>query len=108
MFNMMGKISEVKEKAEEARAKFPFIELEAYSDDEMIRVKVTADKKIQEIEIKEGLFVQDKKPEVEDKLQEVINEALKKADDAGKQEMKNHLDGTIPNIPGLDINNLPF
>lgn len=104
----MGKISEVKEKAEEAKAKFPFIELEEYSDDEMIRVKVTADKTIQDIEIKEGLFLQDKKPELEDKLQQTINAALKKADDAGKQEMKKHLEGTMPNIPGLDINNLPF
>lgn len=108
MFNILGKLGEVKSKMQEVKEKLPFIKVEAISFDQSIKVIATADKKIQSIEIDDSLLSGEKKDQLQEELKETINEALLKAGAKAKEEMKTNLEGTIPNIPGLDFDNLPF
>ncbi len=108
MFSMMGKLGEVKEKMQEVKEKLPFVELEEKSDDGLVTVKFTADKQINNVSIDESLLTADKKENLQYQVTETINAAMEKADATYKEEMKKNLEGHLPNIPGLDFNNLPF
>lgn len=108
MFNMMGKLSEVKDKMEEVKQKLPFIELTAQSDDEQVSIVVTGDKQVKAVHIADAAFDGGNKAQLEGKIADTMNAAFEKADAAYKQELKNHLGDSLPNIPGLDLDNLPF
>lgn len=108
MFSMMGKLGEVKEKVQEVKEKLPFIELEEQSDDGSVTVKITADKKVNDITIDDSLLTPEKKESLQLQVTETINSAMEKADATYKEEMKKNLEGHLPNIPGLDMDNLPF
>lgn len=108
MFNIMGKLAEAKEKMEEAKEKLPFIEVVEYSEDYSIKVLATANKEIKSIEIKNELLDPAQKDNLQEKLKEVINAVMEKAGDKAKEEMKKNLEGVIPNIPGIDLGNLPI
>lgn len=108
MFNMMGKLSEMKDKMEEVKEKLPFIELTAQSEDEEVSVVITGDKQVKSVHIADNAFNSENKALLEGKVADAMNAAFEKADAAYKEELKNHLGDSMPNIPGLDLNNLPF
>ncbi len=108
MFSMMGKLGEVKEKVQEVKEKLPFMELEEQSDDGLVTVKFAADKQINHISIDDSLLNSEKKENLQYHITETINAAMEKADATYKDEMKKNLEGHLPNIPGLDMDNLPF
>ncbi len=108
MFNMMGKLSEVKEKMEEVKQKLPFIQLQEVSDDGLVTVDFTADKQVQQVHIDQQLLTPEKQENLQYQVTETINAAMEKASATYKAELKQNLEGTIPNIPGLDLENFPF
>lgn len=108
MFNMMGKLSEVKEKMEEVRNKLPFINLQEVSDDGLVTVDFTADKQVHQVHIDQQLLTPEKQETLQYQVAETINAAMEKASATYKSELKNNLEGVVPNIPGLDLENLPF
>lgn len=108
MFSMMGKLGEVKDKMQEVKEKLPFMELEETSDDGLVTVKCTADKQINDISIDQTLISADNQNNLQYQVTETVNAAMEKADATYKAEMKKNLEGYMPNIPGLDLNNLPF
>lgn len=108
MFNMMGKLSEVKDKMEEIRGKLPFIQLQEVSDDGLVTIDFTADKQVQQVQIDHSLLTPEKSETLQYQITETINAAMDKASATYKTELKNNLEGVLPNIPGMDIENLPF
>ena len=108
MFSMMGKLSEVKEKMQEVKEKLPFMELEEKSEDGLITVYFTADKQINKVAIDDSLLTAETKENLQYQIMETVNAAMEKADATYKDEMKKNLEGYLPNIPGMDLNNLPF
>lgn len=108
MFNMMGKLSEAKDKMEEVRAQLPHIHLQEVSDDGLVTVDFTADKQVQGIQIDPQLLTADKQENLQYQITETINSAMEKANATYKAQLKEKLEGVLPDIPGLDIENLPF
>jgi len=102
---MLGKMGEMKKKTEEVKKKLTEIAITEKSEDELIEVTLTADKEIKDIAINESLLNQQTKSELENKLVEVINSAIVKAESKGKEIMKESLKDTFPNVPGLDLDN---
>jgi len=107
MFKMLGKLSEVQEKMAEVKQKLALIKLEETEMD-VVTVEITADRKIQKIRTSEAFYDKYSKEEREQILVEVVNNAIEKADARSKEEMQAEMKDVIPNIPGLDLSNLPF
>ena len=108
MFNMMGKLSEVKDKMEEIRSELPYIQLQEVSDDGLVTVDFTADKQIQQVHVDQQLLTAEKQETLQHQITETVNAAMEKASATYKAKLKEDLQGVLPNIPGLDIENLPF
>lgn len=105
---MLGKMNELKGKMNQVREKLAGMMIEEWSDDRMIKVTVSGDKKISEIHIHENLFYPAAKQDLENRLVATLNSAFVKAENTSKEELKKEMEGILPDIPGLDLGNLPF
>ena len=107
-FKLLGKLGEIKEKMNEVKEQLRFVKIEHQSDDGLITVYATAAKEIRKIDINENMLAPSSKEDLGQKLVEAINQTLAKCDEKGKAETKEALKGSIGNIPGLDLDNLPI
>jgi nucleoid-associated protein EbfC len=105
-FKMMAKLGEAKTKINEMKDRLPFIEITEESPEGLIRVTVSADKVIRQLEINENMLLPAAKSDIESRLKETINAAIVKAELLYKEEMKKSLEGVIPDIPGFDMGSL--
>ena len=108
MFNMLGKIGEVKDRMEEVKKSLDDIILEESELDNAVVVEITAGRKIVSIKTSDEFYSRYSKEEREDILKEAVNNALEKAEHRSKEETQKALKEVMPNIPGMDWNNLPF
>lgn len=108
MFKILGKIGEVQEKMKQVKEKLKTIELVETELDGVVTVTITADRHIKSIKTSDEFYNKYSKEEREDILVEAVNNAIEKAEARSKEEMNKELKDSIPNIPGLDLNNLPF
>lgn len=90
-FDQMKQLKELQEKMEETKKRLETIEVDAAN--EYVKVTVTGNRKIKNIEI----FNLDDKLTLEGKIQSAVNEAMAKADNVMQSEMM----GAMPKIPGL-------
>ncbi|MES2621373.1 MAG: YbaB/EbfC family nucleoid-associated protein [Bacteroidota bacterium] len=90
-FDQMKQLNELKEKMEETKKRLDTIEV--VSENEYVKVTVSGNRKIKNIEV---LQTGDKLI-LESKLRDATNEALEKADNVMQSEMM----GSMPKIPGL-------
>ena len=91
LFDQMKQLKELQEKMEETKKRLDSIEVS--SENEYVKVFVTGNRKIKNIEI----LNTDDKLILEGKLQTAINDALEQADKVMQSEMM----GAMPKIPGL-------
>lgn len=108
MFNMMGKIGEAQEKMQLVKQRLGTIILEESELEGVVVIQISADKKIKKITINDEFYNKYDNEEREDILLEALNNALEKAELRGKEEMKNEMKGILPNIPGLNLDEMPF
>jgi len=99
MFDMMGKLNELKKNVEETKAQLSEIEIEGESGGGLVRVKGNAMRQISQIEIDDALISPERKEELEDLLVVAINRMLDKARIREEDELKKAAGGLIP--PGL-------
>lgn len=97
--NLMGKINEAQKKMEETKKKLDNLTV----DEEMegIRIKVTGNREIKNIELPDNFFQNFEKDEAEDLLLTVINRAIQKANDMHDNEMQQTTNGMLSGLPGL-------
>lgn len=97
---MMGKLKETQQKIEETKARLNnvFIEGEAFRG--KIKVTVTANRTVKNIEISEEIS---DKEALEDYLVIALNEALQKAEKISETELAAVAKSGIPSIPGIDL-----
>ncbi|MFC2113991.1 YbaB/EbfC family nucleoid-associated protein [Bacteroidota bacterium] len=107
-FKLLGKLSEIKDKMKDVKQRLQFVEVIHETDDSLIKVYANAVKEIKKIEINENMITPMAKTDLEERLKNAINETLKKCDILGKAETKEALAGSLPDIPGLDLDNLPI
>ncbi|SDG82901.1 YbaB/EbfC family nucleoid-associated protein [Psychroflexus sediminis] len=99
MMGMMNKIKETQAKVEETKKRLETVTLLEKSNDELLTVKITANREIKSIEIDDELL-QDKE-QLEDYLILTINKAIKKAGEVNEAEISAVAKDGLPDIPGL-------
>ena len=100
MMNMMGKLKETQQKIEATKQRLDSVLIDEKSNDNLLNVTVTANRKIRSITIDESLLAD--KEQLEDYLILVLNKAIDKATTVNEAELAAVAKEGMPNIPGMD------
>lgn len=95
--DMMGKLQEMKQKAEEMKAKLAATTIQVEGAGGDIRIEITGDRKIKDLQIAASLQHGDK-TELEEQLTVAINKAIAEADKINEEEMKKAAGGILPGL----------
>ena len=98
--NMMGKLKETQQKIEATKLRLDTVFIDEQSNDGLLKVTITANRKITAVEVDESLL--DDKEQLEDYLILVINKAIEKATNVNEVELAAVAKEGMPNIPGMD------
>ena len=100
LMGMMGKLKETQQKVEATKLRLDTVLLEEKSSDDLLKVTITANRKIKAVVIDESLLAD--KEQLEDYLVVTLNKAIKKAGNVHEAEIAAVAKEGMPNIPGLD------
>ena len=100
MMNMMGKLKETQQKIEATKERLNTVLIDEQSSDGLLKVTITANRKIKAVSIDESLM-QDKE-QLEDYLILTLNRAIEKASNINELELAAVAKEGMPNIPGMD------
>jgi len=98
---MMGKLKETQKKVEETKKRLDTVLVDENSNDDLVKVTITANREIKGISISDKLL--EDKDQLEDYLILTINKAIKKATEVNETELAAVAKEGMPNIPGLDL-----
>ena len=101
MMGMMGKLKETQQKVEATKKRLDTVLIDEQSNDGLLKVTLTANRKIKSIEVDESLL-QDKE-QLEDYLILTLNKAIEKATNVNETELAAVAQEGMPNIPGMDM-----
>ncbi|MAX69775.1 MAG: nucleoid-associated protein, YbaB/EbfC family [Flavobacteriaceae bacterium] len=101
MMGMMSKLKEAQKKVEETKERLNTVLIDESSNDDKLKVTITANRALKSIEIDEDLL-QDKEM-LEDYLILTINKAIEKATNVNESEIAAVAKEGMPNIPGMDM-----
>jgi hypothetical protein len=101
MFDMLGKLNEVKKAMDEMKARLDSISVDGEAGEGSVKVTATGNKVIKSVSIADKLMQADRKEELEELIELAVNRALDKAQNLSETEMKAAGKGILPNIPGL-------
>ncbi|NIK91950.1 YbaB/EbfC family nucleoid-associated protein [Mangrovimonas sp. CR14] len=101
MMGMMNKLKETQQKVEDTKKRLDTVLIDESSNDNKLKVTITANRKIKAIEIDESLL--EDKEELEDYLILTLNKAIEKATTINENEIGAVAKEGMPNIPGLDM-----
>ena len=99
--NMMGKLKETQQKIEATKQRLDTVLIDEKSNDGLLEVTLTANRKIKSIAIDQSLL-QDKE-QLEDYLILVLNKAIERATNVNEAELAAVAKDGMPNIPGMDL-----
>ena len=97
---MMGKLKETQQKMEETKKRLDTVLVDEQSTDGLLKVTITANRKIKSITIADDLL-QDKE-QLEDYMILVLNKAIEKATKVNEAELDAVAKMDMPMIPGMD------
>ncbi len=100
MMGMMGKLKETQQKVEATKKRLDTVSLEETSPEGLVKVVITANRAVKEIQIDESLL--NDKEQLEDYLILTINKAIEKATQVNETELAAVAKEGMPNIPGMD------
>ena len=101
MMNMMGKLKETQQRIEATKQRLDTVLIDEKSNDNLLQVTITANRKIRSITIDESLL--EDKEQLEDYLILVLNKAIEKATNVNEAELAAVAKEGMPNIPGMDL-----
>ncbi|MCF7560033.1 YbaB/EbfC family nucleoid-associated protein [Sabulilitoribacter multivorans] len=101
MMNMMGKLKETQKKVEETKKRLDTVLIDEASNDDKLKVTITANRTIKSIEIDNNLL--EDKEQLEDYLILTLNKAIEKATNVNETELAAVAKEGMPNIPGMDL-----
>ena len=101
MMNMMGKLKETQQKIEATKQRLDTVLIDEKSNDGLLEVTLTANRKIKSISIDESLL--EDKEQLEDYLILVLNKAIERATNVNEAELAAVAKDGMPNIPGMDM-----
>ena len=97
---MMGKIKEAQQKIENTKKRLDTVLIDEQSTDGLLKVTLTANRKIKSILIEDSLL--EDKEQLEDYLILVLNKAIEKASNVNEAELDAVAKMDMPMIPGMD------
>jgi DNA-binding protein YbaB len=95
----MNKIKETEAKVEETKKRLDTVMIDEKSSDGLLKVTVTANREIKNIEVSEELLKD--KDQLEDYLVLTMNKAINRASQVNEDELGAVAREGMPNIPGL-------
>lgn len=101
MMGMMNKLKETQQKVEDTKKRLDTVIIEESSSDDLLRIKMTANRVVREVIIDDTLL-QDKE-QLEDYLVLVTNKAIARATEVHETEVGAVAKEGMPNIPGMDM-----
>ncbi|MFC0604356.1 YbaB/EbfC family nucleoid-associated protein [Winogradskyella pulchriflava] len=101
MMGMMNKLKEAQKKVEETKERLNTVLIDEKSNDDKLKVTITANRTIKSISIDDELL-QDKEM-LEDYLILTLNKAIEKASNVHETEIAAVAKEGMPNIPGMDM-----
>ena len=101
MMGMMSKIKDAQKKVEETKKRLDTVLIDESSSDSKLKVSLTANRTIREINISEELL--EDKDMLEDYLILTLNKAISRASAINEQELAAAAKDGLPNIPGMDM-----
>lgn len=101
MMNMMGKLKETQQKIEATKLRLDTVLIDEKSNDGLLEVTLTANRKIKSISIDESLLEDNE--QLEDYLILVLNKAIERATNVNEAELAAVAKDGMPNIPGMDL-----
>ena len=101
LMGMMGKIKETQKKVEETKQRLNTVLIDESSQDDQIKVTITANREIKNISISDELL--EDKEQLEDYLILTLNKAIEQATKINETELAAVAKEGMPNIPGMDM-----
>jgi nucleoid-associated protein EbfC len=101
MFDMLGKLNEVKKAMEEIKSRLDTISVDGEAGEGAVKVMMNGNRKVTSVKISDKLLSPSRKDELEELLELAMNRAGEKAQNVSETEMKAAGKGILPNIPGL-------
>ena len=101
LMGMMGKLKETQAKVEATKKRLDTVFVDEQSADGLIKVSISANRKIRSIEISDELL--EDKEQLEDYLILTLNEAIEQATRVHETEIAAVAKEGMPNIPGMDL-----
>jgi len=98
--DMMGKLKETQAKVEATKELLHTVLIDENSSDGLLKVTITANRTLKEINIDESLLAD--KEMLEDYLIMTLNKAISKATEVNEAELAAIAKEGMPNIPGMD------
>ncbi|GGD97765.1 YbaB/EbfC family nucleoid-associated protein [Planktosalinus lacus] len=100
LMGMMGKLKDTQKKVEETKKRLDTVLVDEKSNDGLLQVTLTANRKIKNIQIDERLL--NDKEQLEDYLVLTLNKAIAKATSVHEAEIAAVAKDGMPNIPGME------
>jgi DNA-binding YbaB/EbfC family protein len=100
LMGMMGKLKETQQKIEDTKKRLDTVLIDEQSADGLLKVTLTANRKIKSITISDSLL--EDKEQLEDYLIVTLNKAIEKATDVNQTELDAVTKMDMPMIPGMD------
>jgi len=100
IMGMMGKLKETQEKVEATKKRLDTVLIDETSSDGLLKVTLTANRKIKSIEVDDSLL--EDKEQLEDYLVLTLNKAIEKATHINEAELAAVAKEGMPDIPGLN------
>ncbi len=97
--DMMGKLQEAQQKAEETKKRLDTVYLSEESVGGKVKVTISGNREIKDIQIDDSL--KEDPEELSDHLVLALNKAIKKASEMNEREMQAAASGML-NMPGMD------
>ncbi|WP_338733735.1 YbaB/EbfC family nucleoid-associated protein [Mangrovimonas cancribranchiae] len=101
MMGMMNKIKETQQKVEETKQRLDTVLIDESSNDNKLKVTVTANRTIKNIDLDDDLL--EDKEMLEDYLVLTLNKAIEQASKVNEHELAAVAKEGMPNIPGMDM-----
>ena len=98
--DLFGKLGDIRKKMDEIKSRLDTIYIDEQSSDGKIKITVTANRKVKEINIVEAIQTMEK-DELQELLETVINRALERAETVSENEMRAAGKDLLPGFPGL-------
>lgn len=106
MMGMLGKVKEMQTKLKEAQDNLVHVQATGESGGGMVKATVNGKKQLLTLDIDPDLVKPADREMLQDLVVAAVNKALADVDDIAREQLQKATSGTMPNIPGLDLNSM--